>query len=883
MKKINATIVCLVVGMHIASAQSTVLYQQDFGSTNGGTTLAAVGWSQVLLGSGASGIYAQPGAKDQTTRASLPTSTLYCGASATGVQIFYTTSGAGAGTGGDSAFTSINPSLYTNLNISLESQYSYQGTLLNSFFAVQVGGNWYVSTNQPFISGGSAGATFYPASITYNPAATNWNNLTVSSTVTIGAQASANLSGLITGIGVVQLFTGVSYWDYNNFLITSISNVGVNPPILTGAPLSETNYNGAGASFAVAATGTQPFTYYWKKNGAPLGNGGNISGANTSILNVGNISGTDVATYSVIVSNSAGYFDTSTNTTATLTVNSLPSDYLYAETFPFVDPLLVGYPLSVVGWSNAIPDNFQRLYQNAGGDGAAYAYEGSAITTVYYVSTNSDTGVSGLPFTAINPGSHPTISLSVDIAPSYQPANVTAYFAVEMSGGKWYVNQSPISVDTSTATATFTTYAQQFSTLAADWNTLTISPTGGTIGGQASSALTGNIIGAGIVFVYSGSGGNFNIDNFLLTTDATPPTAPAITSSPYSQTAYAGAGVSFSVASTGTRPLNYSWQRNNVTLSDNGRITGSASNVLTIANVNSGDQGTYVAFVSNGAGSDNSANYINTSLTVNAPPSGLLYAETFPFVGPGTANEPISAVGWASLLSGNQNTLAQNFNGDGYGVSAGFVAGTTAYVTSTANDTGVSGLPFPALNPTLYPTITFSVDIAPAATPANVTAYLAVAVGTNWYVSSTSLAVPTGSATTTFSTYTQVYNPAASWNNLTLTPGNGATIGSPVGAALSGYITGAGLVFVDTGSGGTFNFDNFIITGTATGLGQVTVSGVTNNIMTLTWSGVPNTRLQSTTSLNSPVSWSDVAGTTGQNSTTIPISGQQKMFFRLIQ
>ena len=178
----------------------------------------------------------------------------------------------------------------------------------------------------------------------------------------------------IDGVGIVTVLSGSGSWDYNNFLISSISNAAVQAPTLTAAPFSQTAYTGAGVSFAVAASGT-PLNYFWQSNGVTLANGGRFSGATTTTLNIANVnSGDSGATYSVIVSNSAGSFDTSTNSTATLTVNAVPPDYLYAETFPFVGPLSVNYPLSVVGWSSSIPDSPGRLFSNGGGDGAIFNF-----------------------------------------------------------------------------------------------------------------------------------------------------------------------------------------------------------------------------------------------------------------------------------------------------------------------------------------------------------------------------------------------------------------------------------------------------------------------------------------------------------------------------
>ena len=101
MKKTLA-LIALSATVTLASAQTAILYQQDWGTTNGGASLAAVGWSQVLPPSGYSGMYTQSGAHDGATAQALPTKTLYFGGN-TGTGVFYTTNGAGSGSGGDSA------------------------------------------------------------------------------------------------------------------------------------------------------------------------------------------------------------------------------------------------------------------------------------------------------------------------------------------------------------------------------------------------------------------------------------------------------------------------------------------------------------------------------------------------------------------------------------------------------------------------------------------------------------------------------------------------------------------------------------------------------------------------------------------------------------
>lgn len=66
-------------------------------------------------------------------------------------------------------------------------------------------------------------------------------------------------------------------------------------------------------------------------------------------------------------------------------------------------------------------------------------------------------------------------------------------------------------------------------------------------------------------------------------------------------TAVAGYPFSFVVNATGSGPISYQWQSNGISLIDGGRISGSRSNVLTIANVQSSDTANYQAIVT-GAG-----------------------------------------------------------------------------------------------------------------------------------------------------------------------------------------------------------------------------------------------------------------------------------------
>ena len=97
----------------------------------------------------------------------------------------------------------------------------------------------------------------------------------------------------------------------------------------------------------------------------------------------------------------------------------------------------------------------------------------------------------------------------------------------------------------------------------------------------------------------------------LWETNSTP---PQITSQPQDDLVMAGQTAIFSVTANGDSPLAYLWQRNGLTLTDDGRVTGSQSSTLQIANCSAADAGNYEVRVSNQYGSTNSRNAL---LTVN--------------------------------------------------------------------------------------------------------------------------------------------------------------------------------------------------------------------------------------------------------------------------
>jgi hypothetical protein len=132
--------------------------------------------------------------------------------------------------------------------------------------------------------------------------------------------APANGSGVINGryaYGSGSSFPNSTYLS-SNYWVDVVFNTVVNaapaPPVITSQPSGQTLVAGLTATFSVAASGTAPLSYQWRKNGI------NISSATSSTYTTPATATTDSGSaFSVVVSDSAGSV---TSGNATLTVNA---------------------------------------------------------------------------------------------------------------------------------------------------------------------------------------------------------------------------------------------------------------------------------------------------------------------------------------------------------------------------------------------------------------------------------------------------------------------------------------------------------------------------------------------------------------------------------
>jgi pectate lyase len=414
----------------------------------------------------------------------------------------------------------------------------------------------------------------------------------------------SNVQAGDAGSYTVKVTNGAGSLTSNPATLTVIT-----PPTITTQPASQTINAGQTATFSVAAGGTSPFAFQWKKDGA------DIPGANAATFSVVNAQEANAGSYSVVVSNPAG---SANSDGATLTVITPPT----ITTQPAAQSAPLGSNVSfTVAASGTSPFNYQWRKDGSDIAGAnsdtlslSNVQDGDARTYTVVVSNAAGSAMSsGAALTVITPS-----SISLQPEPQTVNAGATANFFVSASGTaplsyQWQKGGSDIAGATSSSLA--------------------------VANAQDGDAGTYTV-------VVSNAAGSVTSEGAALTvTHIVPPT---ITTQPASQTANVGDGVTFSVVAGGTAPFNYQWQKNG---SD---ITGANGPALTLSNVQLSDAGDYSVEVSNDAGIATSD---PATLTVVVPPSVFL-RERFADGTRATQNLPATADWFTSSGSSNFTAAA---------------------------------------------------------------------------------------------------------------------------------------------------------------------------------------------------------------------------------
>jgi trimeric autotransporter adhesin len=311
-------------------------------------------------------------------------------------------------------------------------------------------------------------------------------------TVTAGANvtltAAASGSGTLTfqwskdGLNVGSpsanlVLPSVAVTDSGNYAVTVTSvfgSVTSNPalltveaaqvaPSITTQPVPVSVVTGSTATFTVAAAGSAPFTFQWRKDGIIL------AGAVAATLTVPNTREAAAGNYSVLVSNKVATV-ASDNAALTVTAPVLPP----VITSPSAAPIGLNGPFAYLITATNAPTAF-----NATGLPA-----GLSVNTVTGVISGTPTaaGSATVTLTASNPAGVGTLALTLNVA---QPVPVISSAAV-------VTGRAGVAFGGYTATATNspTAFAVASGSLPAG---LTLNPANGQIAGTPTASGTFNV------------------------------------------------------------------------------------------------------------------------------------------------------------------------------------------------------------------------------------------------------------------------------------------------------------------------------------------------------------------------------------------------------
>jgi len=305
----------------------SIIYRETFDNLpiQGNQSITNVGWRNDLNGSyGDSRIFSN---NNGITYPNLAVWTDAMGVPSYPEAFYFTTATANGGPFANGTVTNQSPFPGINLAATLNVTFQvtcWEGSLADTQPSVCVqmnNGQWYVSTNIFTFSGGNAETV---NQMNFTNLAGAWKLLTLSGTgtynntnyPTIGAAAGGNLTGYITGAGlVVNHLNGSATLDFDNFTILGAIPPN-NLPVFTVLPQPQTNYTGNTVTFTASASSNQipsAVTYQWQSRAAgSFGAFANVSGAQYSgmtsnVLTISNItSGANHLEYQVVATDGAG-------------------------------------------------------------------------------------------------------------------------------------------------------------------------------------------------------------------------------------------------------------------------------------------------------------------------------------------------------------------------------------------------------------------------------------------------------------------------------------------------------------------------------------------------------------------------------------------------
>jgi alpha-tubulin suppressor-like RCC1 family protein len=433
--------------------------------------------------------------------------------------------------------------------------------------------------------------TTQPAGWTVNPNASVTFSVVATGTAPLTYQWRKGVAAIAGGTSDSYTIDSVQASDAGNYNVVITNIVGsvtssnaplsVNVPVtITTQPANLTRNPGTSATFTVAATGTAPLTYQWRKDGTP------VAGGTSASFNLPAVAAGDAGEYDAVVTNVVGSV---TSGTALLSVNTPVSITTQPVGFA-VNPNSPA-TLSVVATGTA-PLTYQWKKNGTNVSGATSP--NYTIASAQPVHAGNYTVVVTNVVGSVTSGTA-AVSVNTPVSITTQPASIA-------------VNPS--------APATFNVVASGTAPFTYQWRKGGNPISGGTSSSyiidsaQISDAANYDVVVTNVV-------GSVTSGTALLSIN----TPAAIITQPAATLAVnPGAPATFTVAATGTAPLTYQWRK------DGTPIAGGTSASYTITAAQPVHAGSYSVVVGNVAGSETSSATvlsINVPVSITAQPTGL--------------------------------------------------------------------------------------------------------------------------------------------------------------------------------------------------------------------------------------------------------------------
>jgi hypothetical protein len=401
----------------------------------------------------------------------------------------------------------------------------------------------------------------------------------ISSTYTINSTASSD-----AGSYSVVASNSAGSVTSNAATLTLVTTVTA--PSITTQPSAASVTAGNSTTFSVAASGTSPFSYQWRKDGT------SISGATSSTYSISSTSTSDAGGYTVVVTNSAG---SATSNTASLTVAAA----IVAPTIttqPSAASVTAGNSTTFsVAASGTSPFTYQWKR-----DGSSISGATSSTYSISATSTN-------------DAGSYTVVVTNSAVSATSNAATLTVAAAVISPTITTQPNAASVQ---SGGSASFSVVASGTAPLSYQWR-----KDGTPIGGATNSTYTvssTSVINAGnYSVVVSNGAGSVTSSTATLTVVSTTNTLSIVTQ-PTSASILLGQNATFSVLADGAAPLKYEWKK------DGASIAGATGSTLRLVNVTASQAGSYSVLVTNNSGSvtsNSAALTVNSPLTITANPT----------------------------------------------------------------------------------------------------------------------------------------------------------------------------------------------------------------------------------------------------------------------